>query len=194
MTNAEKLMLFKEKKDFIENLNKAFQTFPKGSTVASVAYEVYAKKVNEDVTYYQEYLVVTFFGGAKAVRNANGNSNLANFKELGKLVEGGYYDEVKGYLALNEAGYNLIQFNTKPDPLTELLAQPMKHISDVTRCFEYCANINDIEKVIRMIPGMFGHFDVEFDEEYKSFTITNIYDDGGVLEEEEYAFDLYCED
>lgn len=108
MTNAEKLMLFKEKKDFIENLNKAFQTFPKDSAVASVAYEVYAKKVNEDVTYYQEYLVVTFFGGAKAVRNANGNSNPANFKELGKLVEGGYYDEVQSYETLAERGYELV--------------------------------------------------------------------------------------
>ena len=190
MTITEKLEMYKEKKDFIGEVNKAFRTFPKGSTVASVAYEVYRKDVKE-TTYFIEYLVVTFFGGAKSVRVANGNSNTANFRTLGSMIEGGYYDEVQSYETLAERGYELVQFNCKKTTLADMLNQPMKHISDVHRCFEYCASEEDVEKVIKMIPSVFGTFEAEFfDEESGSFRITNTYEDGGCLETEETDFDL----
>ena len=44
-----------------------------------------------------EYIVVTFRGGAISVRNANINSMSANLRELSKLVNGGYYNEVETY-------------------------------------------------------------------------------------------------
>lgn len=193
MTITEKLAMFKEKKDFIENLNKAFQTFPKGLTVASVKYEVY-RKDTKDTTYFTEYIVVTFFGGAISVRTVNGNSNSANFRTIGSMLDGGYYDEVQDYEKLKDIGYEKVNLNSRRFVLAELLCKSMTHISDVTRCFEYCANVNDIEKVIRVIPGSFGCFEAEFSEDGKSFRIINTYDDGGVLESEEYEFDFYQED
>ena len=41
-----------------------------------------------------------FRGGAISVRNANMNSLTANLSELTRLLDGGYYDEVKEYLRL----------------------------------------------------------------------------------------------
>lgn len=65
-----------------------------GSGISEVAYEIYDMEEHG----YQEYLVVTYFGGGIAVRNCNINSHSAILRELGKLLDGGYYDEVKGYL------------------------------------------------------------------------------------------------
>lgn len=105
MTINEKLEMYRGKKAFIDELNKAFETRPAGSSVSSVEYEVYRLDLENDVTYFAEYLVVTFFGGSKAVRVANGNSNTANFRVLGTLVDGGYYDEVGTYENLTGIGY-----------------------------------------------------------------------------------------
>ena len=41
MTITEKLEMFKEKRNFIKNISKAFEAKPKGSSVQSVDYEVY---------------------------------------------------------------------------------------------------------------------------------------------------------
>jgi hypothetical protein len=48
-------------------------------------------------TWYTEFAVVTFVGGGKSVRVISGNSNNTNFREIGKLIDGGYYDEVEYY-------------------------------------------------------------------------------------------------
>ena len=32
--------------------------------------------------------------------------------------------------------------------LRDLLSKPMKHISDVRRCFNYCENEEDVEEVL----------------------------------------------
>lgn len=109
MTINEKLEMYRGKKAFIDSVNKAFETRPAGSSVASVEYEVYRLDLKDDVTYFTEYLVVTFFGGSKAVRVANGNSNTANFRVLGTLVDGGYYDEVGTYESLTSIGYTKVE-------------------------------------------------------------------------------------
>lgn len=105
MTINEKLEMYRGKKAFIDELNKAFEIRPAGSSVSSVEYEVYRIDLENDVTYFAEYLVVTFFGGGKCVRVANGNSNTTNFRVLGTLVEGGYYDELHAYEHLTNIGY-----------------------------------------------------------------------------------------
>lgn len=104
---------FKNKKAFVNNINAAFQLRPRTHSVAKIEYELYSKQItNEHVTnhtYYQEYLVVTFNGGAKSVRSANGNSNTANFREIGKLIDGGYYDEMDLYRTLEVRGFTKVE-------------------------------------------------------------------------------------
>lgn len=111
MTMLEELT---NKKEFVDALNAAFQVRPKSHSVVKVELEVYSKVINNEYvtnhTYYQEYLVVTFNGGAISVRNANGNSNTANFRELGKLLNGGYYTEVEAYRALASNGFVRVEF------------------------------------------------------------------------------------
>ena len=93
MTTAEKIMMYKEKRDFIKNISKAFEARPKGSSVESINYEVYTKyHAVPDIHQFAEYLVVNFVGGAKSVTRVSSNSNMSNFKVLGTLVDGGYYD------------------------------------------------------------------------------------------------------
>ena len=111
MTISEKIEMYKGKQAFINYLSKAFESRPAGSSVAKVEYEVYEKEIDESTTYFAEFLVVTFDGGAKSVRNVNGNSNMTNLVELGKLVNGGYYDEVEYYRSLTNNGFSLVVFN-----------------------------------------------------------------------------------
>ena len=107
MTINEKIEMYRGKKAFITYLNKAFEARPDGSSVTKVEYEVYTKEFNGEPV-FQEYLIVIFDGGAKSVRNINGNSNMTNLVELGKLVNGGYYDEVPGYEAMSECGFEYV--------------------------------------------------------------------------------------
>ena len=110
MTINEKIKMFKSKKAFINDINKAFENRTSKTGVVKVDYEVYRKGETEDALFI-EYLVVTFAGGAKSVRLANGNSSLANFTELGKLVMGGYYTEVRDYENLFDNGFELINLD-----------------------------------------------------------------------------------
>ena len=116
MTNAEKLAMFKEKRNFIKNISKAFEEGPKGSTVQSVDYEVYRKDTPE-IIYFVEYVIVTFFGGGYSVKCVNGNSNTANFRAIGSMLDGGYYDEVFEYDELTSKGYEKVTFEETKKPL-----------------------------------------------------------------------------
>ena len=112
MTTAEKIMMYKEKKEFIRNINKAFETRPKGSSVESVGYEVYVKyHPDHDVYQFAEYLVVNFVGGAKSVARVSSNSNISNFKVLGNLIDGGYYDEIVDYNSLSGMGFEIVNLD-----------------------------------------------------------------------------------
>jgi hypothetical protein len=109
MTTAEKIMMYKEKRDFIKNISKAFEARPKGSSVESINYEVYTKyHAVPDIHQFAEYLVVNFVGGAKSVTRVSSNSNMSNFKVLGTLVDGGYYDEIAEYDSLLNLGFTAV--------------------------------------------------------------------------------------
>ena len=102
MTIEKKLEMYKGKKAFIDSLHNIL------TPVESIRYEVYKKEVNENITDFIEYLVVTFSNGFKSVRAVTGNSNSANFRELGNLVHNSYADENSYYDSLASLGYELL--------------------------------------------------------------------------------------
>jgi hypothetical protein len=196
MTTTEKIEMYKGKKVFIKNLSKAFEAKPAGSSIDQIDYEVYHKEVTrDDITYqhYVEFVVVKFFGGGKSVKVVSGNSNTANFAVIGPMLNGGYYDENPYYDSMLDNGYTLVSLSGE-DKLKEALSKPMEHIRDVRRCFEYCSNGADVEKVIKMIPNCFGSFTVEDGEDEETFTIIKYYEENGVDECEEVEYEFYEED
>lgn len=106
MTIGEKIKMYKRKKAFITKLSEALVI--SSTSVMSVDYEVYQKELDQDNAYFVEYIIVTFTGGAISVRSTNGNSDSANFKEIAKLIDGGYYDEVRFYNTLTESGFTKV--------------------------------------------------------------------------------------
>ncbi len=194
MTYEEKIVMFKGKKAFIENVSKAFEATPRVSSVTSIEYEVYHRKVTvreETYDHFAEYVIVNFFGGGKSVKLVTGNSCTANFRILGPMLDGGYYDEIREYETLEDRGFSLIKFSENPK-LDKLLSEPMTHISDVRKCFNYCRNSADVEKVIEMIPTVFGTFEADFrdSDEDDTFVIINEWwtDDEPQSETAEYEF------
>lgn len=109
MTIEEKIKMYSGKKAFVDKLSLAFQSEINKTGVVAIDYEVYCKEINPTTTYFAEYLVVNFVGGGKSVRSANGNSHNANFRELGKLIDGGYYDEVRDYETLRDRGFTKVE-------------------------------------------------------------------------------------
>lgn len=55
----------------------------------------------------QEMLVIHYRGGAYAARNATHNSNSANFQEIGRLLNGGYYEENEALEGLETSAFRL---------------------------------------------------------------------------------------
>ena len=108
MTWEDKLKMYKEKQRFIEALSEVFKTTKHGSTVEGITYEVYTRPFNEQVSETREYVVVHFIGGGKSPRFVSGNSNTANFRILGEMLNGGYYSEVRTYDTLVENGYTKV--------------------------------------------------------------------------------------
>ena len=197
MTTAEKLAMYANKKAFIETISKAFEKNLSKSSVTSIEYEVYHRKVTingEERDHYVEYVVVNYVGGGKCVRFVSGNSNTANFRVIGSLLEGGYYDEVQDYNSLKEKGFSYVILAPTTDRLSELLSKPMTHICDVRTCFSYCKSSKDVKKVINSIPAVFGTFEVEFNDDGKTFVITNNYEKNGDPQCEEAEYEFYTEE
>ena len=190
MTISEKLEMYANKKDFIRSISKAFESGLSKSSVTSVDYELYQKKVGDGDIYFVEYIIVNYVGGAKGIKFVGGNSNVANFHVVSSLLEGGYYAEKFEYEALASKGYSFVPLGPSADPLDEFLSKPMTHISDIRRCFNYCKNAEDVERVIDMIPAVFGSFTFEFGEDGETFLITNSFEEDGEFftEEAEYEF------
>lgn len=194
MTYKEKIEMFKEKKAFIDNISKAFEARPRVSAVDSVEYEVYYKKIDvKGITHdhFVEYIIVNFFGDGKSVKIVSGNSNTANFRAVGSMIDGGYYDEVRDYETLVDRDFQKVSLSNK---LEELLEKPMKHISDVRACFNYCKDYEDIERVIDAIPSAFGSFYAESNIEEGTFVITNSYEEDGDVYEDEDEYEFYKEE
>lgn len=106
MTTMEKICMYREKKNVIEAIDKAFQ-IPTDSDVRSISYEVYKKDIPEhNITSWVEFIVVTFAGGGKSVKVVSGNSNNANFQVIGQLLNG-YYEDL-GYYTTVIKNYELV--------------------------------------------------------------------------------------
>lgn len=111
MTLEEKLKMYEEKKRFIENLNDVFQIEPKCGSIEGVTYEVYKKSFEdtfEGVIEFREWVIVHFVGGGTSPRLVSGNSNTANFKVIGEMLNGGYYSEVRDYETQTDRGYSIV--------------------------------------------------------------------------------------
>lgn len=109
MTIAEKIEMYKSKQAFVNAVSKAFEVEPRTSSVDSIELIIYKKELN-NTTYFEEFIVVHFFGGAISVRRATGNSCTANFRTIGSLIDGGYYDEVGDYETLEDRGFERVTF------------------------------------------------------------------------------------
>ncbi len=182
MTTEEKIAMFKDKRDFITNISKAFEARPNGTTVVSVDYEVYKRDAENGNTYYREYLIVTFKGGAISVKNVSGNSNTANLRTLGTMVDGGYYEEVLDYNLTKEMSEYIDLTKDIADALDILLKKSIEHISDLRRCFSLCRNEDDINKVLDATPLSFGQITIVYPND-ESFIVR--------IEDEEEQFDFY---
>ena len=93
LTTAE-LDELSSKKTFVLAISEAIHRHYK--PIDSIDYDVFFDKDGN----LNEFLVMTYRGGAIAVRNCYGNSKSAIFDEIAKLFNGGYYDEVKDYREL----------------------------------------------------------------------------------------------
>lgn len=109
MTIAEKIAMYKRKKLFVDELSNVLGTREYRMGIMYVEYELY-RKTDDNRDYFVEFVVVTYDGGGEAARCVNGNSHSAIFQELGKLLYGGYYDEMPHYKALAEEGFTKVYF------------------------------------------------------------------------------------
>lgn len=76
--------------------------------------------------------------------------------------------------------------------LKQLITTPMRTILAVRACFDYCENIEDIEKVIKKIPPKFGRFKlltVYENEHY--FIIQNLFEKDGEMHSQVVSHDFY---
>ena len=78
------------KKEFVEKVSQAIV-----GNVPSIVKVKYEKYHRADKDWTQEYIVIYFKGGAISVRSVNITSCGAIFQEIGRLLFGGYYQEVK---------------------------------------------------------------------------------------------------
>ena len=109
MTYEQRIHMYKGKKLFIEGISKVFQNESLKSNVESIDYVVLTKVIDESTTDYREFVIIAFTSGAKSIRTITGNSNNANFREIGNLIDGGYYEEIKYYEELFLSGYTIVK-------------------------------------------------------------------------------------
>ena len=109
MTLEEKLNMYREKKQFIENIGYVFQVKPGCASVEGVSYEVYTKQFSDRLSETREWVIVHYIGGGKAMKLVSGNSNAANFVVIGSMLQGGCYDQVRMYKEQEDLGYERIK-------------------------------------------------------------------------------------
>lgn len=78
------------------------------------------------------------------------------------------------------------------EKLRQAVMTPMRTILAVRACFDYCENVEDIEKVIKRIPPKFGKFELlaVFEEEHY-FKIQNLFEKGGETCSQIVSHDFY---
>ena len=109
MTTDRRIDMYQHKKLFIDNISKVFEIEALQSNVKKIDYEVISKVIDESTTDYREFVIITFVGGTQSIRTITGNSNNANFKEIGNLINGGYYEEVDYHKSLLDNGYTVVE-------------------------------------------------------------------------------------
>lgn len=109
MILEDRMLMYLDKKSFIENLNESFQIAPGCPSVEGVSYELYTKDYGAGRVDEREWVIVHFYGGGKSVRLATGNSNIANFRIVGEMLAGGYYAENATYQKQVEDGYSQVE-------------------------------------------------------------------------------------
>ena len=82
-----------DKYKFVHELGKVLTCMPRQGIV-DVRYEYW---INRNSPWHQETVIVEFRNGVFEVRNVNGDSLSAIFREIGTLLNGGHYDEVELY-------------------------------------------------------------------------------------------------
>ena len=109
MTIEEKLKMYREKKQFVYNIAMAFVKSPKGHSIEDITYEVWHKEHEQFGHDFVEWIIVHFDGGAISPIHVSGNSNTANFRAIGKIIDGGYYEDVMRYETTQvELGYKKV--------------------------------------------------------------------------------------
>lgn len=91
----ETKQMLRRKIEFVEVAEEALVMLP---AVESVNYEVY---VNSEKDYVEEFLRFNYHGGNYCVRNCSGNSKAAILQEMGRLANGGFYDDERFYLRIS---------------------------------------------------------------------------------------------
>ena len=104
MTTEEKIKMYAKKKQFVDSLSAVYSN---RFSVENIKYEVYKNKF-KDIIFFEEWIVVTFEGGAISTRRVTGNSDQTNGEEIARLIKGGYYDEVQEYRELSDLNYVLV--------------------------------------------------------------------------------------
>ena len=113
------------KKDIgIKQLEKAFYTAFEvgpgcefGSVVScGLLFFVAPHAFKKNAFFLEEYLRVTYDGGVSTYRCASHNSMSANFRAIGELLDGGYYEELDYVKNLEKIGY-LLQIHKEKDQL-----------------------------------------------------------------------------
>lgn len=112
MTNTEKLKMYREKNMFVACIADVFAQNPKGHTVCDIKYEVWQLEV-ERGTFTLEWIIVHFIGGAKSPVRVTGNSNSANYRAIGALIDGGHYEDVMIYEDMIKKGYKQLDLHKR---------------------------------------------------------------------------------
>lgn len=90
--------------NFVKQIEAAL--LPVQHNLEAISYDVFCNIAQK---YCKEYLVITYRGGARTVRNCGGNSCAAILTEIARYLNDGYYEEVEFYDALTpENGWQKI--------------------------------------------------------------------------------------
>lgn len=101
MNINEKLDMYREKDSFIRRLDLALTTpTPRGMSIYGIEYEVYQKE--PDSSWFQEFIILTFEGGAICPINVKGNSNIANLCEIAKNIANPEFPSFPMYQTVKE--------------------------------------------------------------------------------------------
>lgn len=98
---AQRKLNLLAKKDFVDRVSYAIIGQPR-IAVTNIEYQAWEKKDNPNC--YLEFIKITYEGGAYTIRSVFATSQPYIFREIGDLIEGGYYAEINKYNEMVESG------------------------------------------------------------------------------------------